>query len=431
MNNLFQKHQVQGIGFLLLSLIFILTGCDKSERIYLENDPNTIEQQEPIYPEPTGTGTTYTETQDISEDVLEHTILSDIHDDPNKVDYRITVSSWEIRGELYIESGVVLEFISDATVNVWETGKISRYETNSKDVRFTGKEKTAGSWIGLIGHPGSRILLGNCTIEYAGGSLSGSDTPSAIQTEGNLSLWDSKIKHSAGYGVRIFTSGGGHYLGNNTFTDNKNAAISTIVDNLHSILTQNEFARNGHNGVQISTSTLEDGPCPAPVLPLTANGSGSYLIENEDPSIPADLIIETNLEILPGVTFKFGAGAGMSVKANIGMITARGTSSTPITFEGKRAEQGYWKGIFLEQSSETSWFEYVSVKHGGSAVFHTQLPFKGNIGVLDGFLNISNSTIADSDGCAFATHQTQNGNTLIEESNNTFSNNEGGQFCGL
>ncbi len=431
-NNGLQISKNRIIGLLFFLLIITFSGCDKKETIYPDNyDPDAVQTDptgQPIQP----SAPIYTETQDITEHVVTNTTLGDIHADPNRVDYRVTLPSWEIHATLTLESGVVIEFAKNASLDVQENGVLYCRNFDQSPIRLTSTEKTAGNWIGIIGHPGSRVILGYSIVEYAGGALLGQDpNAAAINTEGDFSFMNSTLKHSAGYGIRTSNSARLLYIIESQFTDIAKAAISTTADQIHAIGINEEFARNGHNGVLVRSSTLEDGPCPAPWETLTNDGSASYLIENEDPTIPAELLITTNLEIKPGVNFRFGEGASLRVKADVGRITAIGEAYKKITFQGKQAEKGFWKGIFLEQSRETSQLKYVTVKHGGSAAFDDQLlPVRGNIGVHAAKLNIYNSTIADSDGCAFATHQTQGENALIEESNNTFTNNEGGQFCG-
>lgn len=417
------------IGFFAFLLLISLSGCEKSERIYYDERP--VDSDNPTLPVTNPNGPTYTETQEITENITTPTSLTNIHQDPTMVDYRVTLSKWEIFNELTIEPGVVLEFEKDAELFVAKNAQIRSYAYEQLPIRFTCKEKTAGSWIGIVGDVESRIIFSYAIVEYAGGTLIANELGgAAIKTEGIVGLQGSELKHSGGFGLRTFGNGSFSYLAENKFLDNTNAAIITSVDHLHTVQIQTEFARNGHDGVQITSSVFEDGPCPEPWETLTVNGSGSYLIQNLDPADPAEVLVETNLQIFPGVTVHFGEDASLKIKANVGMLTAIGTAAFPITFEGKRAEKGSWKGIFLEQSLETSYMDYVTVKHGGSEVFDgDSFPYKGNIGVNNAALTISNSTIADSEGCAFASNGGQN--SVIVETNNTYNNNDGGQFCGL
>jgi len=123
------------------------------------------------------------------------------------------------------------------------------------------------------------------------------------------------------------------------------------------------------------------------------------------------------LTINPGVRLQFALDVNVVVEGD-GILSAVGTSASPIVFTGSIPTQGYWDGIDI-RSVATSQIDYAIVEYGGSISSFNQ----ANVGVsFSGRLSLSNSILRHS-----ATHgvSISNGvNGLANFSNNIVTLNE-------
>ena len=100
--------------------------------------------------------------------------------------------------------------------------------------------------------------------------------------------------------------------------------------------------------------------------------------------------VSAGLTINAGSTILFEAGEGIDVRES-GWITAVGTASMPINFNGRFASPGYWAGIRIQSNNPNNKLTYANITDGGS---YWAWEYAGL--VLDGRLELNNSTISNS-----------------------------------
>jgi len=124
-------------------------------------------------------------------------------------------------GRVVVLPGAILEFDSD--VRIWAQGPFLANGTNSEPITFTRKDGSAVYWRGIV-FIGNSIenSLDYVNISYGGNNnlASGYDPANVgVASNGRLSLTNSTISNSLGYGVSLrsganFTDTGNTYTGN-------------------------------------------------------------------------------------------------------------------------------------------------------------------------------------------------------------------------
>ncbi|WP_342088578.1 PKD domain-containing protein [Dyadobacter sp. OTU695] len=91
----------------------------------------------------------------------------------------------------------------------------------------------------------------------------------------------------------------------------------------------------------------------------------------DNPAIPdyivnANVSVNAELEIKPGVVIAFARDTRLEINDNGGILIAKGDSAKPIRFIGKETTKGFWSGVTFRSSSSANTLEYVQVLHAGS-----------------------------------------------------------------
>jgi hypothetical protein len=90
-----------------------------------------------------------------------------------------------------------------------------------------------------------------------------------------------------------------------------------------------------------------------------------------NPAIPdyivnANVSVNAELEIKPGVVIAFARDTRLEINDNGGILIAKGDSAKPIRLIGKETTKGFWAGVTFRSSSSANTLEYVQVLHAGS-----------------------------------------------------------------
>lgn len=124
-----------------------------------------------------------------------------------------------------LSPGVTIEVAPNSFFDIGD-GYINAIGTADKKIRITGVDKTASSWDGIVIYSRSNFnVMQQVQIEYAGNNvlISGVKASITVTGGGSLSLKNSTISNSGGYGV--FANGGDVVVNDdiqtaNTFTNN-------------------------------------------------------------------------------------------------------------------------------------------------------------------------------------------------------------------
>lgn len=332
------------------------------------------------------------------------------------VDYVVTCEL-HLNGDVTIEPGTVIEFTTDAGLQVNGNGSLSVNGTKDEPVILTGTDKAAGSWKGLLfDSDDTKNSMSYTTVDYAGGKAfnSNGDLGGVIVWAGTkLKMENCTIKNSAAYGLNANYTDADVTLNNNTFT--KNSMPANIKAELLSMATgSNDFSGNTKDFVRLSFYTAE------------INGAATwhkinvpYLAEGTQLTANAKLTIE------PGTEVVMGQGTYIHIKEK-GAIVAVGTANDPIIFRGEVAQPGGWEGIGISfTSNPLNEIGFAKIMHAGGdnrdgAIYMWAEPV----------LSVHDVDFSDVKTCAlYAAPSSSSPNTNLNLGNNSYTNC-GGQLCG-
>jgi len=131
------------------------------------------------------------------------------------------------------------------------------------------------------------------------------------------------------------------------------------------------------------------------------------------------------LTIAPGTTLIFGQGDQLTVDQGAS-ISAVGTSSNPISFQGAQQTKGYWNGIFINSISIINQFTYCTVRDAGA---NTGNKFGADVSLYQGTAGFTNCTITNSSDAGIFFYGIYSSAQFVDAAvfntfnNNTLSNN--------
>jgi hypothetical protein len=350
----------------------------------------------------TATGSTV--AQILKDDIKADLVLANIVADPTKPDYIVTADI-NVEAKLTIMPGVVIEFETNKALYIDSNpvGSIVAKGTSAQKIVFTGKQKTAGYWRGIMIYSNSPLNeLDFVEVSYGGSAaLAGVNIKSNLVVYGNatpggsVKITNSSFTHSGGYGLYI-ERGEAVLAGfsNNTVTNNLGIAMYAEVDQVHKLDAASKFTGSnaGFNGVEINGATKKGAE---EATWATFTDGSKYLVSN-------DLDIKSGVKIAPGATLEFAASEAMYISSDGGYLIAKGTAAQKITFTGKQKVNGSWKGIMVYSSNPLNEFDFVEVSYGGSTNL-TGVSIKSNLVVYGnatpgGAIKITNSSFTHSGG---------------------------------
>ncbi|MEX0981535.1 MAG: PKD domain-containing protein [Bacteroidales bacterium] len=358
------------------------------------------------------------ETQTLSGTYNEDLHLVNIHDDPEQADYLVT-GNVRIDAELTIDPGVRIELQEDILFDISEDGLIKATGTASDGIVFTSADKDGNKyWKGLrIESTDSQNRLEYAVVEYAGNSemnigrfsSQNRQTNVGIDNDGVLSIVNSEISNSKGYG--LVTRGTLHEHTSISYENNGQAGIYTHISNTEPIDEESLFLTNGFNGVEIYSSTLEQNTKWAKL-----NGDLGY-------KVSGDIEINAELSISEGVKVELTEDVFVDVTTE-GVIMATGTEDSKITFTTAAPESGkYWKGLRIKSTDIRNSFDHVVFEYGGNTTMNIGPYSSHNRQTTvaideDARINITNSEFSNSRGYGLVAR-----GVILEHSANTYADN--------
>lgn len=144
----------------------------------------------------------------------------------------------------------------------------------------------------------------------------------------------------------------------------------------------------------------------------------------DDPNLPdyfvvADISVQEELIIAPGVKVMFEPNRGLTITGNSGALSAVGTADSLIVFTAEDSTNG-WDGILFFNDNSQNEFNYADISYGGNTDFGFGVA-AANVGVESGDgVTISNSIISNSFNYGV---YIENGGNLRDFADNTVSDN--------
>jgi hypothetical protein len=343
----------------------------------------------------------------------------------------------DVTAALTVQPGAVLQFAANAGLQVLETGSLNATGTAVARITFTGATATTGFWRGLAfrsNDPANTLVYANILhagseafcCDYFEGSgqkgavmLGGANLDSPVQ----VTISNTMITRSGGYGVYLFKSGTLPGFSSNTFKGNTQAPVSLPISRIGALDSisvysgaaepnTEQFVRvlEADNATNV-TQTVRKLDVPYRV---SAGASGKTLE------------YQGGLTINAGVTLEFEADSGLLIP-DTGSLTVNGTVTEPVTFRGRLATRGYWKGINILSVGNT--ITHAAIRDAGSSTFccAQASDAKAGLSIGDFFsdstasVSVSNTSFTNNVFGIFKDEAT--GNAFTDGGGNTFSNN--------
>ncbi|MBI5537279.1 MAG: hypothetical protein HY898_31445 [Deltaproteobacteria bacterium] len=252
---------------------------------------------------------------------------------------------------------VIMAADTSLTVNGDQAG-IKAVGTADHPILFTGEKKERGFWTGIAfagNNADNRLEF--VTVEYAG-STAHDANGAAVRAIGDshgvtLSLSNTTLHESQGFGLFLTGSAQAPVFANNTFTKNTLGPVSVGASAAHLLDVTSKYVGNDVDRVRVRDHTV------------------AQAVTWQDIGVPYDCegYLETNLvwTLAPGVTLILPKDARIYVGGDQAALHAVGTAAKPITITGAQKTQGFWKTIFFDHSvNAANQFEYATVEYGGS-----------------------------------------------------------------
>mgnify|MGYP006267743237 CR=1 FL=1 len=339
------------------------------------------------------------------------------------VDYIIDCPATLLSSRLTIEPGVTIEFTAESGLRILDAGALVAQGTAEDPIVLTAVDKIAGAWKGVYIESANVVnRLDYVTISYGGGAAFNSNDNKGnliIAPLGGISVDHCTLSHSATYGFNIVSEADIPVFTNNTLTDNDKPAIA-YASEMHHFDATTTFAGNTNDYVEILCSFYETGDytirkLDVPYRILAANFGLTRALKVPD---------NTNLTIEPGVRMVFTDDTGIETDRG-SSFRAVGTPSEPIVFTAVNELAGAWRGIEVSFSQSVNnlidhaEIRYAGAGENGSAIYMWAEPR----------LTVSNTLIADIDGCAFRTPADPFDNPNFTDTNVTTERLSGGVKC--
>jgi hypothetical protein len=264
---------------------------------------------------------------------------------------------------LAVEPGVTVYFSQDTGLEIGDEGTLSAHGTADAPVTFTGlEEEERGYWKGLRFTNSSSVdnALENAVVEYAGGYEYAGGVAAAVFLDDtgydcSLAVTDTVIRASAGHGLHLSANSELTDFSANTVTGNDMFPVYTYPEAVRFLEADSTYTGNTDDNVYVvgGTATLDE-------THVWQALDAPYLVE--------DVIFVDDggtLSIEDGATVVFTQDAGIEVGDN-GTLSIDGEEASPVTLTGEVASRGYWRGIYLLNSSSLdNSISHAVVEHAG------------------------------------------------------------------
>ncbi|MEL6590761.1 MAG: hypothetical protein AAFQ68_11795, partial [Bacteroidota bacterium] len=328
---------------------------------------------------------------------------------PNKV--------LDVKEAIEFEAGTDIFVSENGGIGVFDNGALKLSGTASANVLIRGKEPVAGYWRGI--HMETSSLKNQ--FSYAQISEAGSDyvyccndIATVFLKAGKLAMDHTTLLNGDGYGLLVKEAAELREYQANTITSHNDFPIYIHAERIGELDgSASDYSGNvgDHDYVAIFTSTTEN----ATTFPK--NNVPYLVITNTVLNFKEPLKIDAGVEVV------FEQNAGMGIYDN-GTFNVIGTASEKIIFRGRENVSGYWRGIHTETTSSENRMDHVELRNAASNYVYCCNDFAGLL-VKSGTMEVTNSYIADNDGCGIFV---KSGGTLTE-AGNTFANNTDGNIC--
>lgn len=344
--------------------------------------------------------------------------------------YLITQSITLRDARLIIQPGTEIRFDQGTGFTVGSDGIIVADGTDDEPILFTGTQKTRGWWDGVFfsGTTHPHNLLNHVIIEYGGREQQHSSTRPANLTlsrsiSGNIAsvtITNSTFRNSAGYGLFLHENGRMPESFNNTYTKNATGAAAVDAASLHYLDAESTYSGNDQDSdfVLVLGNSISSGVAWQ-ALDVPCFVQGEISVSSSD---------FAEFRIHPGAAFHFDTDGGFIIRENV-ILALAGTEENPILFTGSEKTPGWWKGIYvIETTHPNNLIEHIIVEYAGKEAFHgstepANLTIARDITRNEASVTIKNSTFRHGHGYGLFLH---NNGRMPDSKENRYSHNRQG-----
>jgi hypothetical protein len=357
------------------------------------------------------------------------------------VPYRFIESRrYNITNELEILPGGVLQFVSGSGLRLGvqatdcgvKTGSLNATGTSSDPIVFEGITSGTGAWLGIgfnSSSPNNRLI--HCVISGGGSSklYNAADFGAnvTLQCESRVTIQNTTITESGGHGIYLLDEDAIlSEFESNTLSGNTLAPIWLHLPQVDDLDASTSFGDgNGSQFIQVRGESVLDADLTLKKLDVP------YRVETD--FVGRETYVERNITIEAGTILEFETGAGLILGSpgvdcipTTGSLNAEGTSDQPIIFRGASPGQGSWLGLGINSSSDQNRLIHCEISGGGASQMYNAGGQGSIVMHCESSLVLQNSTIKDSGGWGIDFVQ---GNNMLSQSDNTFSNNALGDIA--
>lgn len=253
---------------------------------------------------------------------------------------------------LTIKPGAIVEFESNACMEIQEGGAVSAVGNSSKMIIFTGKQMQKGFWRYIAVEKSANAndtKFEYCTFRYGGGY---SDNSYILGIEGGSpTVSNCTFSNSSSNGMYI-ESESSPVMADNIITECDGAPVRTYFNVAHHI-NSGAFTGNNKDYILVHANELKSSvEWNALDVPYQIDGGAK--------------IEDANLKIHKGTRVQMASNSYFEIRSG-GSIDAQGEENMPITIEGAVNQAGYWRYMEFKPGSDNSnnIFKYCNISDGG------------------------------------------------------------------
>jgi len=279
---------------------------------------------------------------------------------------------------LTIVPGANFLFGASARLTISATGVLSAVGTAEAPITMFGEGNTPGYWEGL--HIQSNAANELAYVELAYGGEYPVDGNLEIGAGAQATIANSTFRNGEAYGLFVHSGASLPGFANNTFAANTGPALAIPAHLAGSLDTGSDYTNvDGTKAYVAVAATVVNTEQTWSAINAPYRFSGETTIEDATVTIDA------------GAAFLFNTGARLNVTST-GALSAVGTSTDRITFEGEGKTAGYWEGILIQSNNTVNEIGYADVAHAGA------YPNEGNLEVAPGArVGVHSSTFSSSE----------------------------------
>ncbi|MEM6346604.1 MAG: hypothetical protein AAF927_22135 [Bacteroidota bacterium] len=330
-------------------------------------------------------------------------------DDPNRADYCVA-GNYDILADVVVEPGVTILMKNGAKITVKTGGSFQSIGTETEKITIRGELLlTAGQWKYIRFNSDNTDNRLEHTNINGGGSDDTYDAMVFIGYNAYAKIDNCNVSFSQSHGIKC--EDGRSRLGGLANTDVSFCEIFPVhidAKHLRFIESTNSGTGNGNDKINVKASQLSDPTTwkKSPLLPYRLDGSLSIIDE---------VTVEAGTSIF--------MASGAKIRINGGSLNCVGTESEKIRFLADNWTSGSWGYIsFISSNSSNNRFEHCVISDGGG-----NMTYQGMITLIQNArCQIGNSEISGSAG--YGVQNQSNRSTLVDDGNNTFSENALGNF---